>query len=229
MKLLKFINEEKELYDVLEKGGVKQEFFDLFEELRCFSRYVNISKAPENIQKYTVRKDRRPKDTNIYFHSFIDDWLYRKFKWKPRSEGVFTYAEEGNTIKYAENVFFPIGNYKCVFSPNISDLFAELDTQKIDLFSTPVIIFNQIKSKEDLDQALKQKMISLEEYDDTMKRFGDLLNDYIEVTNVKELFRKKSTYLRCEVMFKCDSYYLLRGSLIKNLYKEITGDLPPWR
>jgi len=78
-----------------------------------------------------VRTDRRPLDTSARRHKIFDDWFERKFGWKPRSEGVFAFGEKTsvNELKTYGTpcVIFPIGPIKYVWSPRVSDLYADIN------------------------------------------------------------------------------------------------------
>ena len=88
---------------------------------------------PKNaLEDFTVRKDRKPSDIPKSVHNYIGSEIKRKFGWNAREEGVFatssfmTAAEFG--IPY---LFFPIGKFKFVYSPNIKDLLGTLEKKDI--------------------------------------------------------------------------------------------------
>jgi hypothetical protein len=87
-----------------------------------------------------VRTDRRPLDTSERRHKIFDEWFERKFGWKPRSEGVFAFGEKASISEiktYGKPcIIFPIGPIKYVWSPRVSDLYAD-------------IIYSGIKDKDD--------------------------------------------------------------------------------
>ena len=71
------------------------------------------------------RDDRWPKDTQEYLHDLLNDAFYKKFKWKPRSQGVFAshYSVAlGYGVPY---VFFPVNGYKYVWSMRVDDLYGD--------------------------------------------------------------------------------------------------------
>ena len=71
------------------------------------------------------RDDRWPKDTQEYLHDLLNDAFYKKFKWKPRSQGVFAshYSVAlGYGVPY---VFFPVNGYKFIYSKTINDLYSD--------------------------------------------------------------------------------------------------------
>lgn len=87
--------------------------------------------------KMKPRSDRKPSDMVESMQEYLDDLFYQKFKWRPRSEGVFTTGKKSVAKNYSSGggtgIFLPIGkNYKYVYNPNIADLYSELDDNAID-------------------------------------------------------------------------------------------------
>jgi hypothetical protein len=74
--------------------------------------------------KKSVTKDRNPWDMPLELHGLLDNWFYKKFKVKARSNTVLatfnkTQAEfSGNT-----HLIFPIGEYSAISSQKIKDLY----------------------------------------------------------------------------------------------------------
>lgn len=74
----------------------------------------------------TTRKDRQPRNMPARTHAMLDDWFERNFQMRPRSEGVFAGGEGYGRLdsiygrKYA---MFPIGDFKFIWSPKVSDLY----------------------------------------------------------------------------------------------------------
>jgi hypothetical protein len=77
------------------------------------------------IYKAYPRDNRYPKDTPQEIHELLDDALYKKFKWRPRSQGVFAghYSVAlGYGVPY---VFLPVNGYKYIWSKTINDLYSD--------------------------------------------------------------------------------------------------------
>lgn len=132
------------------------------------------------------RKDRKPKDTDLQVHNVIDDLLYKKFKWKPRSEGVFTFggsdAYFANYKQYGNPyIVFPIGDFKFVWSKEIDDLTFYLSTRVRIL---------------DFDYKL------LKPIEDIMYRLVKVSEKYTD----KDL--PSAIKSGCEVILKCKEYFM---------------------
>jgi len=77
--------------------------------------------------KRKPRKDRRPLSTGPLVHKQLDDLFKKKFGWKVRSEGVFVNSDYGTASGYGHTYFFfPIGQFKYVWSPKVGDLWIYL-------------------------------------------------------------------------------------------------------
>ena len=92
---------------------------------RPFFNRGTTSKTIDDFSKIKVRKDRKPRDTPLEVHNYLDNALKKKFGWKVRSEGVFATSQE-RTGYGTSYIFFPIGKYKYVFSTQILDLYGHL-------------------------------------------------------------------------------------------------------
>lgn len=87
-------------------------------------------KWTEDIFKVTPRKDRQPLDTSREAHDAFDKYFKRLFKFKARSEGVFCVGDNHQGIDHIQMygtmyMIFPIGEFSCVWSPKIQDLYKE--------------------------------------------------------------------------------------------------------
>jgi len=130
MKFVRFVNDEDKQLDretILKilKKAVSKKFISLLKKNgEFFTR--ELSYDIDNIRKYNTRTDRSPVDTDIEIHNYFNNGLYKKFGWKPRSEGVFVWNVEINEYAY---LFFPIGDFKYIYSPEVKDLY--VTTNKI--------------------------------------------------------------------------------------------------
>jgi len=74
--------------------------------------------------KSKPKKDRKPKDMERADHDELNELLKKKFGWKPRSQGVFATGDQSEAGAYGDDfLFFPIGEFKYVWSRDIKDLF----------------------------------------------------------------------------------------------------------
>lgn len=77
--------------------------------------------------KGKVRTDRRPTDTNLELHNDLNKEFVKKFGYPVRSASIFCSGDQGVAESYGDSYFiFPIGNFKFVWSPDISDLFLHI-------------------------------------------------------------------------------------------------------
>ena len=79
------------------------------------------------IMRVVPRTNRRPSDLHIELHNKINQALYDKFGWWPRTEGVFATFDYDIARGYGSQTcsFWPIGNYEYIYSQTIDDIFSE--------------------------------------------------------------------------------------------------------
>jgi hypothetical protein len=74
-----------------------------------------------------IRKDRTPKDMPLDLHVLLDNWFYKKFGVKARSNSIFVTFYVDETTLYGEPyMIFPIGKYTAISSAHVRDLYNEL-------------------------------------------------------------------------------------------------------
>jgi len=156
----------------------------------------------KGIQKFSARKNRKPRDTPKEVHDFLDKWFKSNFGWKARSEGVFCSTTPSNIEPFGKNVdlFFPCNGYKYVWSNIIQDMTVWLeDNGYIEATGRgkwEATGFNHGGMKMTLMKTLKQ-----------------------EYTN-KNL--PQASYASTEVMMYCpNGYYQIDGDFFKKFYREI--------
>ena len=138
MRLINYLDEAEFERDLgLLSKAIKEKcgpFLDTIKPIigtgKCFIRRVH-SYVPFFVIK-TPRTDRKPADTSPEFHNAFDQAFKEKFGWKARSEGVFTYpVKDIKNCFQGQYIFYPIGNFKFIYSPVIDDLFVVLDDYKM--------------------------------------------------------------------------------------------------
>ena len=143
--------------------------------------YRGIPGINKSFMEKTPRTDRRPMDTNTKWHRWINKFLYKKFGWKPRSEGVFATPNLFEAENYGVPFYiFPQGEIKYVWNPRIIDFYQD------------------ISSKINIDNIINPK-------DEFEKEDASIVMDKISLYTDKDL-RKNNEY---ETIFKCEKYYLL--------------------
>jgi hypothetical protein len=77
-----------------------------------------------NFDKKKIRTDRKPKDTPIEIHEWIDDWFYKKFGIKARSSTLFCTSDKSFAISYGKIYYiFPIGDFEFIWNTKKQDLY----------------------------------------------------------------------------------------------------------
>lgn len=140
MRFLTFLNENKtpESFDEI-KELLYRDCKPFIDELKKTNRIDNLllsgRKKSNKFFKGKVRKDRRPKDTPIEIHNYVDDWFEANWNIRPRSNSIFCTTRRGNAESYGNIYFiFPIGNYKIVYNPNINDLYGDEIQNREDMW-----------------------------------------------------------------------------------------------
>jgi hypothetical protein len=186
------------------------------------------SKLLNGAYKKTVRKDRKPLDMNSDASELFDKKFMEKFGIKPRSSGVFSTTDWNIASVYPRGrntgifLFFPIGEYKYLWSPDIKDLYNKISYDNWYRF---------LKRKESGIRSYKNNHF---DYDETGKLVGDLSDEQIaeilkleaketiekmvesyQTHGLKEAMEKKH-----EITFICDEYYLIDFDerIIKEFY-----------
>jgi hypothetical protein len=79
-------------------------------------------------------KGRIPKDTPQDLHNQLNVLFKKKFKWSVR-DGIFATSNDAQANGYGYvHVFFPIGKFKYVWSPGISDLWDHMNNMDLDSY-----------------------------------------------------------------------------------------------
>lgn len=160
-----------------------------------YSEILNIYKKAEGRYLYrgtkhkfgfaskVPRKRRRPLDTPLLFHNYLDEMFLKYFGWKARSNGLFTTISSSYSGYYGSNLYivFPKNGFNYVYNQNIPDLYRHI----MDAF-----FFYE-----------KGTLPS-----DTKKDIEAIVKNYTDKGLLKLL---KSYSDDIEVAIQCDKYYLL--------------------
>ena len=75
----------------------------------------------------TPRTNRRPYNTDLGVHLYLDLQFRKRFGWEARSQGVFATGSWSETLAYGTgSIIVPFDNFKFIWNPEIRDLFAKL-------------------------------------------------------------------------------------------------------
>jgi len=137
MRLQKFLNEDivKERIELIEKNC--QPFLKDLKKLNNKNLLYSGRPVTINFTKKKVRKNRKPKDTPEKLHWLMDDWFFKKFGVRSRSNSIFCTFEDDEAEDYGEiHVIFPISKYKAVSSDAILDLYTFFEASDLLYFKT---------------------------------------------------------------------------------------------
>ena len=168
----------------------------------CKSWLVRWTSKPiMGLQKFVPRADRKPTDTPQWLHDYMDKLFYKKFGWKARSEGVFAITVKGTVQNFElHNPIFPIGKYKYIWSPDVTDLYMTLENKAVDFGIDWRIIKKFPVENKRFKQELDKLVLSYKDND---------IEEYFDYSGRGSLGR--------EIMIQCQSYYLLEPSLAEDV------------
>lgn len=223
MRFYNFINEENQTYEdilqILQKDCKKY-----LNEMKNTILYRGSTVKVENIaKKHAHLEDRTPMSTPKHIHDELNDAFNTIFGWKVRN-GIFTTSNIDTTLAYGRSyMFFPIGDYKYCYSPQIHDLTFSLD------------MFIDKDRKEHLMQIYYNDKEAIKKHKSFEKYFKEYIT-FIDVEPDAETFIKKyytdknlvSTLKKLnesgrsrEISFKCNEYYLINMVYSNDLMKSL--------
>jgi len=184
------------------------------------------------IGKVPTRKNRKPKDMPVKLHELIDFMFYKKFRWSPRSEGVFTNPQPGAVMPYGQYAyaFFPIGKYRFIWSSRVEDLFADMYRRKLtpdkaDHLYADVVGNNAVllpNTREEYAEERKKFEIWFKDpkgwFAEVVKRADEVINTYQDDNMPMALAH------RMEVTFDCKKYYLVEPQYLIHLERKFRGE-----
>ena len=90
--------------------------------------YRGSRRRVNDISKVKSRlKNRTPSDTSEEIHNHMNKLFENEFGW-PARNGIFTTGDFKVTRFYGNGyIFFPVGKYKYVWSPDVQDFFTQLE------------------------------------------------------------------------------------------------------
>lgn len=102
-------------------------FFRGVKNRSIFGKNVNLINNEPEVVKGQLRTDRHPDSTPLVVHEVADAYFERTFGHKYRSNALFVTADENDADQYGKvYMVLPIGNYKCVTSHVINDLYLKI-------------------------------------------------------------------------------------------------------
>jgi len=144
MRLEKYMRSTDYLLSIWRRGpslwqNLKKDckpFLKEIKKYKLFWFWRGSEKDVKHYEKFETRKNRRPRDTPLWIHNILNKEFKKKFGWSVRSEGVFASSDKYGLYIYGEeNMFFPVGKYKYVWSPKVNDLLSYIKIKKITVNS----------------------------------------------------------------------------------------------
>jgi hypothetical protein len=191
MRLEQYITEKRSPVDIpgydMEKNAsiIKTDCQPFFKE-NTSGRFLyrGTNKSIGEIEKIIPRKERKPSDMPRFLHNELNIVFAKKFGWPVRN-GVFATSDDREAEEYGDlYLFFPIGNYKYVWSPKIPDLWK--------LFDKNTGIFKDL-----------MHMTSIKPSEE--KYLEKSVDTYID----KDLSKAMKTNKSHEISFLCEAYYMI--------------------
>ena len=183
------------------------------------------------IGKVPTRKNRKPKDMPVKLHELIDFMFYKKFRWSPRSEGVFTNPQPGSVQPYGQYAyaFFPIGKYRYVWSSRVEDLFADMYRRKLTPDKADHLYYEVTGDKQILLPTSKAELLISKHkfkkwFEDPKGWFAEVVKRADEVINTYQDDNMPMALAHnFEVTFDCKKYYLVEPQYLIHLERKFRG------
>ena len=125
MQFKKYLNEQKaeEIYEIIKKDC--KPYLNLLKSINFNNYLYSGRRIPEYVfTKKKIRKGRKPKDTPQEIHEWLDNWFYKKFGIKARSNTLFCTSDFGFASNYGiVHYVFPIGKFEMIWSYKHKDIY----------------------------------------------------------------------------------------------------------
>lgn len=161
-----------------------------------------IKNTTDNFVYKQVRKDRKPTDTEPLYHQMLDNWFYKQFGHRFRSNAMFAQGDPYIIVEGTHFWVFPIGDFTFCWSTQISDLFEQHGGILDDIFDATGYTrdqwfdaLNSVNTAQQLPSHIKKAT------DEVMKQY-----DY-KTTSWNQALQSGH-----EIMIACDAYYGVRSS-----------------
>lgn len=147
------------------------------------------------VYKKSIRKNRRPTDTPLWIHNWINELLKKKGL-PTRSDSLFVWGDRSKSINYFKAIIIPVGSYKFTYNPNIVDFYAWLSSniEYSDIYTEPK------------DPFIKRKLEN------------EILEKYINKMKTDSI--KKAIEANTEILISADYYYAIWAKFEENYYEE---------
>jgi hypothetical protein len=224
MRLTRYLKEaDMSLQDIVEI--LKRDSKPILTQLKKAKRFLwrgrrgiftagQLLPVTNDILEVYPRKDRKPAQSHPVDHAAFDRAFKERFGWNVRSEGVFATSKRSEARIYGEPyLFFPVGKYEIVYSPNITDLWREWSMYRYvewDKFEGKML-----KKNPDYGITILQPMFQ--------KAWEEGLVDVAAkklMKQYKKIGIQKAILSGNEVTFRVKSYYIVNPDFAEDLAKE---------
>ena len=208
MRLQEFLNEKIRSVEEIKETIERDCSFYLYYLRKGKNFYKrDLPRLPKaRLEERKVRKDRKPADTPVEFHNALDNFLYKKFGWYPRSQGLFVWAS--NNLIGAQMPILPIGKFSVVFHKDITDIYT-----KIAMFIQHSYGYDidELPNSITRDEKRRWAQEFIEEHKPALNNYTDSIIRSLRMPNTRE------------IMINCDKYYILNtgSSQMMELWDEI--------
>ena len=194
--------DDEEEFNSIFIENLKKECAPYLKMVKGKELYRGIEGEDSAYIKKKVRTNRKPKDTPIEIHEYLDKELHRRFGWYPRSNGMFATSNFGEADIFGEVfVVFPVGPVKYLWNTKTEDIYKWLS----DLFRNMVDPSWSIKR--DWYRASKEQR---EDFMKTISGKHSIIDNYTN-KGLQNAIEKEH-----EIVFNCKEYYgIEKGTYIK--------------
>jgi len=242
MRLKRHINEQEPWDGLSKRESLEQTTLTLFmtnilRDCQPFLRDLDLHnpkflysgrKRDTDWFEQSVRSDRKPKDLSPDIHTDFDNEFNKQFGWRPRSNGLFCTGDESSAYEYGNTfMIFPKGQYKILWSQEVSDLYIYIQRQAKS--------FSGAHTGNVLYQFIYNKLESSGEHQPDGDFVGKVTKEYNEfVTTIVKTYKstglKEAINSHKEIMINCQTYYAVRYNkwhlMLKEFFIKFHGTWP---
>lgn len=148
-----------------------------------------------NLTKISPKLERKPKDTPIDIHNFMNSRFQAKFGY-PFRNGIFASGEQRTAAHYGlVNILFPIGKLNYIWSSQVDDL---------------VYVIDRIYTKDEFDDedTINQNPQLAQEFENLIDTYKSVELDRCILSNHEVIFAND-----CYLVSLSDYEYIIKGLL----------------
>lgn len=152
----------------------------------------------DHITKIKVNKNRQPSNTHPRIHQACDDWFYKEFGIRARSQTTFCTSSKIITMDYGFSfLVFPAKDFQIIWSRKVRDLFMFLTERKV----VEEITGKEFNRNDSLNMIDDKNEITDKALFEGVNNILDQC-DYV-MGNLDQALASKN-----EIMVYCDHYYI---------------------